>query len=80
MCIALKQFDPELCARTDYKVSLTMIANFNWHVFVQVQVRHHHHNVYRLPGIEQDRMDIYITSGVVNCFSCALDTMGDVNW
>ena len=30
--------------------------------------------------IEQDRMDIYITPGVVNCFSCALDAMGNVNW
>ena len=25
-------------------------------------------------------MDIYITPGVVNCISCALDTMGSVTW
>ena len=25
-------------------------------------------------------MDIYITPGVVNCFSCALDSMGSVIW
>ena len=30
--------------------------------------------------IEQDRIDIYITPGVVNCLSCALDTVGSVNW
>ena len=30
--------------------------------------------------IESDRMDLYITPGVVNCFSCALDTTGNVNW
>ena len=30
--------------------------------------------------IKQDRMDLYIMPGVVNCFSCALDTMGNVNW
>ena len=30
--------------------------------------------------IEQDRIDIYITPGIVNCFSCALDSMGGVNW
>ena len=30
--------------------------------------------------IEQDRIDIYITPGIVNCFSCALDSFGGVNW
>ena len=30
--------------------------------------------------IEQDRIDIFIVPGVVNCFSCALDTMGNVAW
>ena len=30
--------------------------------------------------IETDRMDLYITPGVVNCFSCALDATGNVNW
>ena len=30
--------------------------------------------------IETDRMDLYITPRVVNCFSCALDAMGSVNW
>ena len=30
--------------------------------------------------IEQDRTDIYIVPGVVNCFSCALDTIGNVAW
>ena len=30
--------------------------------------------------IEQDRIDLFIVPGVVNCFSCALDTGGDVAW
>ena len=30
--------------------------------------------------IEQDRSDIYIMPGVVNCISCGLDTMGSVIW
>ena len=31
--------------------------------------------------IEQDRIDLYIMPGVVNCFSCALDTTGgSVSW
>ena len=31
--------------------------------------------------IEQDRIDLYIIPGVVNCFSCALDTTGSsVSW
>ena len=30
--------------------------------------------------IEHNRMDVYIMPGVVNCFSCALDTMGNVSW
>ena len=25
-------------------------------------------------------MELYITPGVANCFSCALDTMGPINW
>ena len=28
--------------------------------------------------IEQDRIDIFIVPGVVNCFSCASDTMDDI--
>ena len=27
-----------------------------------------------------NRIDLIITPGVVNCFSCALDTMGTVQW
>ena len=30
--------------------------------------------------IEHDRVDLYIVSGVVNCFSCALDAIGGVSW
>ena len=30
--------------------------------------------------IELNLIDIYIEPGVVNCFSCALDTMGSVDW
>ena len=30
--------------------------------------------------VEDDRDDLYIVPGVVNCFSCALDTMGGVSW
>ena len=30
--------------------------------------------------IEQDRVDLYIAPGVVNCFSCALDPNGRVSW
>ena len=30
--------------------------------------------------IEQDRTDLYIMPGVVNCFSCALDANGSVSW
>ena len=30
--------------------------------------------------IERDRMDINVMPGVVNCFSCALDTTGDIAW
>ena len=30
--------------------------------------------------IEYDRMDVYIMPEVANCFSCALDTMGNVSW
>ena len=30
--------------------------------------------------IEQDQIEQYIVPGVVNCFSCALDTMGSVSW
>ena len=34
----------------------------------------------QISRIEQDRTDIFIVPGVVNCFSCALDTMGNVAW
>ena len=30
--------------------------------------------------VEHDQMDLYITPGVVNCFSCVLDTNGSVAW
>lgn len=30
--------------------------------------------------IVQDHADLYITPRAVNCFSCALDTLGDVSW
>ena len=30
--------------------------------------------------IKRDQTNIYIVPGVVNCFSCALDTMGNVTW
>ena len=30
--------------------------------------------------VERDREDIFIVPGVVNCFSCNLDTQGDIAW
>ena len=36
--------------------------------------------MYRLSGLNKIGWNIYIILEVVNCFSCALDTMGSVNW
>jgi hypothetical protein len=30
--------------------------------------------------VEKNLVDLYITPGVANCFSCALDANGSVNW